>query len=252
MSLAEVPPPPTPPLTPEQTQLLVQGMEVLERTARYFASRYGDIHSRDDFKSLGYLRLDRAVRLYDSKKGPFEPYAWQAIHGAMAKAAGTQIRTHKRTYDAGNRAVIGLRDESNSLRDGMEQNQEHVDQFTGAILIGMVLGTLGKATGETSRGEDYANKQADSRRFTSKLPDALSALSPEKQALVDLYYFGGDGDGDDDDTDDDGDGDKTPTLREIGEVLGVSYATARRRHQDLLEELRKALLTPIPASSPQK
>ena len=248
MNLIEDPSPlGPPPLTPVQQELLVMGMDVLKRAASYFASRYWDLHSQDEFMSLGYLRLDSAVRSYDATRGAFEPYAWQAIHGAMTNAVGKQIRAHKRAYDAGNRAVCALRDESNPMRDGEDEYQEHLDQFTGSVLIAMVLGTIGRATGEASQGEgdEHAAKGADYRRARGKLAGAVNSLPPEQQQIVELYYYG------EDENEENGTGDtedeeekEAPSLRTIGAIQGVSYATVRRHHQALLKTLRQHVLPP--------
>ena len=261
MSLIEMPPPlRPPPLTHVQQEYLVMGMEVLKRAASYFASRYGDLHSQAEFTNLGYLRLDAAVRSYDDKKGSFEPYAWQAIHGAMTNAIGKQIRAHKRAYDAGNRAVSALRDESNPLRDGQDEYQEHLDQFTSSVLIGMVLGTVGRATGEASQGEgdEHAAKGVDYRRARGKLSDAVNSLPPEQQQIVELYYFGeeqnddeqekNDAAGEEDDEDEEK---EAPSLRTIAAIQGVSYATVRRHHQNLLKTLRDYVVPPIKAGRQQ-
>jgi RNA polymerase sigma factor (sigma-70 family) len=227
------------------------GMEVLKRTASYFASRYGDLHSEREFTNLGYLRLDSAVRSYDDKRDPFEPYAWQAIHGAMTNAVGKQIRAHKRAYDAGNRAVSALRDESNPMRDGEDEYQEHLDQFTGSVLIAMVLGTVGRATGESSQGatDEHAAKGVDYRRARGKLSAAVNSLPPEQQQIVELYYYGDDDNEENDErqneeNDEDDEEDKTPSLRTIGAIQGVSYATVRRHHQEALTTLRQSVLPP--------
>lgn len=261
MSLIEMPPPlRPPPLTHAQQEYLVMGMEVLKRTASYFASRYGDLHSQGEFTSLGYLRLDQVVRAYDPTRGPFEPYAWQAIHGTMTNAVGKQIRAHKRAYDAGTRAVSALRDESNPLRDGQDEYQEHLDQFTSSVLIGMVLGTVGRATGEATQGEgdDQGAKDIDYRRAREKISGAVNSLPPEQQQIVELYYFGEEQNDDAQENDaagkeaDEEDEEKeAPSLRTIAAIQGVSYATVRRHHQNLLKTLRDYVVPPLKAGRQQ-
>jgi RNA polymerase sigma factor (sigma-70 family) len=213
-------------------------MEILDRLASHFAWRYHGLHSHDEFMSIGYPRLDQAIRSYDAAKGPFAPYAWQGIHGTMMNVVGKKIRYQKRLYSAGYKAAGPLRDESDQARDGLEQHQEHLEEYLDSILIGMTLGTVGRATGDGSQGEDIVTKRVDDHRAGMKLPAAVSELTPEQQQIVEVYYLS------EPDADADADQAKPVTLYDLAELQGVSYGTARRRHKETLATLRQKLRTP--------
>ncbi|MGP0048241.1 MAG: sigma-70 family RNA polymerase sigma factor [Solirubrobacteraceae bacterium] len=199
----------------------------------------------DDFISCGLEALIRSIDRYDPGKGAsLERYAWTRIHGAVLDElrrndwAPRSLRRWDRDLDKARDDFMGLYDrrpEREELATAMgvstAQLKLRIDQIAQAqvgSLNTVVLTeddtTIEKIDTLPSVDQDSDPEYATERNAAKKrLAVAFQALpARERKVAVLLYVY-------------------NLTLREIGEILGVTESRVCQIHGQILRRLRKLL-----------
>ena len=185
----------------------------------------------DDLFELGVLGLIDAVDRFDPAKGEFEAYAVQKVRGAVLdglRKAGWIPRSARQRAKRIERAISELEGEL-----GRSPSESEVAGRLGVPLdayrrsleeVRPVLvplrwddGSLEDVLG--APGED-PSQEAERREMEEVLADAIRGLPRRQREVVVLYYYEG------------------LTLREIGEVLGVSESRVSQLHSEAILRLR--------------
>lgn len=200
------------------------GLPLLNRHARQLHRRYRDIIELEELVSHGYVGLRQAAESFDASRGvPFLRYAWYRVDGEMRRAVQQQVRAAMRAREAGRQAVTLLGDDADVLHDDDQRHRRRLTEYCDAVFAAMLAGAVGQASGAVGGGYEHAAEDLDLREATSYLTQALESVDAEEAAIVRRHYYEGE------------------QLRAIAADLGMSYATARRRHQSALTSVGQAL-----------
>jgi RNA polymerase sigma factor for flagellar operon FliA len=203
--------------------LVSDGLPLLERHARQLHRRYGDLVERDELMSHGYLGLRHAAERFDpsdpSRGVPFLRYAWYRIDGEMMSAIQKRMALAAAARDAGRHAVTALDDGADVLHDDDRRHRRRLHGYCHAVLAAMLAGVVGEATIRAT----HLGIAREIEPAVEALRQALATLEPNLRNVVERHYLEGE------------------SLRAVAKVMGVSYATVRRRHNAALEALGEAL-----------
>jgi len=201
----------------------------------------------DDLLSCGIEALIAAVDRFDPDRGAtFEQYAWTRVHGAVLDELRRQdwaprpLRRWERDIGRATEqfiAIHGRRPTDEELADAMGIDREHLDRLRQDLqsseltsLNSLVLDEENSSverietlpSQEGSMDPEHATANAEAK---DKFRRAFARLSERERELAVLLYV------------------KNLTLREIGDVLGVSESRVCRLHARLKARLREALST---------
>jgi RNA polymerase sigma factor for flagellar operon FliA len=199
----------------------------------------------DDLLSCGLEALIAAVDRFDPARGAtFEQYAWTRVHGAVLDELRRQdwaprpLRRWERDIAKAREqfvAIHGRRPSEDELADALAIEREHLDRLQQDLqaseLTSLNSLVLDEEDSQVERIETILSEadELDPERATAsseakdKFRRAFSRLSQRERELAVLLYV------------------KNLTLREIGEVLGVSESRVCRLHGRLKQRLREAL-----------
>jgi len=199
----------------------------------------------DDLLSCGLEALIAAVDRFDPERGAtFEQYAWTRVHGAVLDELRRQdwaprpLRRWERDITRATEqfiAIHGRRPTDDELADAMAIDREQLarlrQDLQASELTSLNSLVLDEEDSTVERIETLPSLEgaADPEHATataeakSKFRRAFARLSDRERELAVLLYV------------------KNLTLREIGEVLGVSESRVCRLHARLKARLREAL-----------
>ena len=199
----------------------------------------------DDLLSCGLEALIAAVDRFDSARGAtFEQYAWTRVHGAVLDELRRQdwaprpLRRWERDMNRVSEqftAIHGRRPSEDELAEAMGVEREQLDRLRKDLqtseLTSLNSLVLDEEDSAVERVETLASDEAslDPERAATmadakdKFRRAFARLSERERELAVLLYV------------------KNLTLREIGDVLGVSESRVCRLHGRLKQRLRDAL-----------
>jgi len=199
----------------------------------------------DDLLSCGIEALIAAVDRFDPERGAtFEQYAWTRVHGAVLDELRRQdwaprpLRRWERDIARATEqfiAIHGRRPSDDELADAMGVDRAQLDRLRQDLqaseLTSLNSLVLDEENSAVERIETLPSREdsADPESATAaheakeKFRRAFARLSDRERELAVLLYV------------------KNLTLREIGEVLGVSESRVCRLHARLKSRLREAL-----------
>lgn len=199
----------------------------------------------DDLLSCGLEALIAAVDRFDPERGAtFEQYAWTRVHGAVLDELRRQdwaprpLRRWERDIAKASEQFVtihGRRPNDDELADAMAIDRDHLDRLRQDLqaseltsLNSLVLdeedSTVERIETLPSLEDALDPEQATaSAEAKDKFRRAFARLSERERELAVLLYV------------------KNLTLREIGDVLGVSESRVCRLHGRLKQRLRDAL-----------
>jgi RNA polymerase sigma factor for flagellar operon FliA len=197
----------------------------------------------DDLLSCGLEALIAAVDRFDPDRGAtFEQYAWTRIHGAVLDELRRQdwaprpLRRWERDVSRAREQFVVLHARQpthNELADAVGIEPDHLDRILRDLhaseLTSLNSLVLDDENGSVERIETVVSDEPDPEHATAtaeakeKFRRAFGRLSQRERELAVLLYV------------------KNLTLREIGEVLGVSESRVCRLHGRLKQRLRDAL-----------
>ena len=199
----------------------------------------------DDLLSCGIEALIAAVDRFDPARGAtFEQYAWTRVHGAVLDELRRQdwaprpLRRWERDIAKAREQFVAIHRRpptEDELADALAIEREHLDRLRQDLqaseLTSLNSLVLDEEDGQVERIDTILSDAAelDPERATAsaqakdKFRRAFGRLSQRERELAVLLYV------------------KNLTLREIGEVLGVSESRVCRLHGRLKQRLRDAL-----------
>jgi RNA polymerase sigma factor for flagellar operon FliA len=199
----------------------------------------------DDLLSCGIEALIAAVDRFDPERGAtFEQYAWTRVHGAVLDELRRQdwaprpLRRWERDIAKAREqftAIHGRRPTADELADAMGIDREHLDKLQQDLqaseLTSLNSLVLDEENSQVERIETIVSDapELDPEGATArteakeKFRRAFARLTERERELAVLLYV------------------KNLTLREIGDVLGVSESRVCRLHARLKQRLRDAL-----------
>ena len=199
----------------------------------------------DDLLSCGLEALIAAVDRFDPAHGAtFEQYAWTRVHGAVLDELRRQdwaprpLRRWERDIAKASEQFVAIhrrRPNEDELADALGIDREHLDRLRQDLqnseLTSLNSLVLDEEESQVERIDTLLSDSAelDPERATAsaqakeKFRRAFGRLSQRERELAVLLYV------------------KNLTLREIGDVLGVSESRVCRLHGRLKQRLREAL-----------
>jgi RNA polymerase sigma factor for flagellar operon FliA len=226
------------PQGPLPRRLADRYMSIVRRHAYRLARRLPSHVNVEDLMGAGYLGLADALNKYD-RSGPdrFEAYADCRIRGAMLDELRSYDPLSRDLRDLNNKIVATVRKLTSELGRPPEESEiaENLDIPVEAFrdrLAKLAFGglvSLDTTGGEGSDGfeigddsNDWADAQLLRGERRQRLADAVGQLPERLQNLLKLYY------------------EQDYTLREIGDMLGVTESRACQLHAEAIIRLRAA------------
>jgi len=201
------------------------GMPLLQRLARHMLRRYRDLIEHDELVSIGYEGLCAAARTFDPSYGvPFQRYAWRRIHGFMMNRVHKRVQYAyaQRMQEAGSQAVT-LLDDAGKATDTDASQQQTLTTYCDAVAAAMAISGMGMETAAMATSALQAEEALRLDRLRAMLRQALSTIDDELAQIVVAHYA------------------EDKQLKQIAADAGVSYRTMRRRHNQALVALGRAI-----------
>jgi RNA polymerase sigma factor for flagellar operon FliA len=208
----------------------------VEKVARHLARRLPASTDLRDLISAGALGLVEAAARFDPARGEsFEAFAVLRIRGAMLddiRVRDTLSREMRRTLRTISRSTgvltqrLGRAPREEELADhvgmSLAELRARRSQLSGAHVLG--LDDVGADLLERVADERAADPQevVARRELLDRLAQDIAALPPRMQQVLSLYYK------------------ENLSLREIGQVLGVSECRVCQIHGEATKRLREA------------
>jgi len=208
---------------------LQQHLPMVRRVARGVLRRVPRSVQLDDLVSAGAEGLVEAERRFDPSRGvPFEAYAELRVRGAVLD----ELRRHDfvpHTLRRRQRALENAR--AQAARAGVSTTDEAVCKRLGvdaaALPRWLYEGAMRRAPEELAMELEDGAPRADESLFARErlvpLKSAVAALPERLQLVLSLYYV------------------EEITLKEIGQVLGVTESRVCQLHTEAVKRLRAAL-----------
>src|ERR1700730_511208 len=217
---------------------------------KYVAGRMGSglpAHVEEaDLISYGLGGLISAIERFDTgREIKFEPYAITRIRGAIIDELRTldwvprSVRARAREFERTNmkleaRYQRAPTDEemAGELAISVEDFQEALLQISNSTIVALdELWNVSDSTGDQGslldtlpdRGAPDPEQLVDQSELRDRIADAIAALPEREKLVVALYYY------------------ENLTLREIGEVLGVTDSRVSQLHPKAVLRLRSKL-----------
>lgn len=219
----------------EEEDLVNKYATLVKRIARHVLSRLPASVQLDDLEQVGLIGLMEAVRLYDPSQGAsFETYATIRVRGAMID----ELRRNDWSPRSLSRRVRQLSEAASAIEHdkGRAATAQEIagklelslDEYHQWVLEAnnqnfSSLDSLGdfEEAGNDDSDSTYGN--VEKVECASYLSEAIDALPEREQIVLSLYY------------------DKDMTLKEIGEVLGVSESRICQIHGEATLRLRSRM-----------
>jgi RNA polymerase sigma factor (sigma-70 family) len=217
-------------LGPEGQRLVLEHTALATKAARRFVARYGSMLGFDTMEQLARLGLAEAARRFRPELGyAFGPFAWKYACGRLLQGARDEAKFRKRQRELIEACLQTKARESDPLAtDDTASRAElfhHAQQAATAALL-VLAGPLSELDGT-------AVEDAERTRRGDRVRRALARLDSAHRRIIEARYFEG------------------AELKDIGEELGISYATVRRWHVAALDELRLRLAATGPDGAPE-
>lgn len=216
----------------EQEDVVGKYATLVKRIARHVMSGLPASVQLDDLEQAGLIGLMEAVRLYDASQGAsFETYATIRIRGAMID----ELRRNDWSPRSLSRRVRRLSEATREIENqcGRAATPQEIadkldlslDEYHRWVLEAnnhkfFSLDNLEEFDQAREEGSDSTYVNVENARRRRYLANAVTSLPEREQVVLSLYY------------------DKDMTLKEIGEVLGVSESRVCQIHGEATTRLR--------------
>jgi len=216
----------------QEEELVNQYANLVRRIARHMLSRLPASVHLDDLVQAGLIGLMEAVRLYDASQGAsFETYATIRVRGAMLDElrrndwSPRSLSQRLRRLSEATRQIESREGRAASAQEVADHLDVSLDEYHQWVLEASAQNffSLDSLEGSDSMpvaaaDSTYGNVEDD--RLRSYLVEAIGTLSEREQLVLSLYY------------------DRDLTLKEIGDVLGVSESRVCQIHGEAAVRLR--------------
>jgi RNA polymerase sigma factor for flagellar operon FliA len=218
-------------------QNIAAGMiPVIKQIACRLARRLPPHICVDDLMSVGFVGLVTAYRRFEPTRGDdFRAYAEVRIRGAMIDELRTGdpltrgLRAHANRSAAARKALegrTGAAPDEAAIAAELGLSIEAYRGYSAKAAVGAMVSLDGTAEGEPmvqvrDEGVVPADEQLHHEQSKGAARAALESLSPRLRQVVELYYG------------------SEMTLREIGEVLGVTESRVCQLQAEALQRMRE-------------
>ena len=207
------------PLTAAQEALLAD-RSLIGRLVPRFARR-SRVLQEGDLKSIAFLSLRRAAQNFDPTLGvPFDAYAYRTMHLDLGRAITREEARHRRenagSFDAAYEYLERARDPGDLFTDGPAEARAQLVDFTNGLLLVITARMLSNASNAPSEEEFAEHLDLQARR--QKLWAAVDALGEAGRVLLLKYR-------------------DNLEWEDVARELGLSNATVRRRHDEVIRLL---------------
>lgn len=216
----------------DEQEVVMEYATLVKRIARHVMSRLPASVQIDDLVQSGLIGLMEAVRLYDPSQGAsFETYATIRVRGAMLDELRRtdwsprslskrvrQLAEATRLVENRKGAAATAQEIADSLSLSLDEYYQWVLEANNQNFFSLENLEDLDDPGEPKSDSTYRSVELD--RCRTFLSDAIASLSEREQIVLSLYY------------------DKDMTLKEIGEVLGVSESRVCQIHGEATVRLR--------------
>lgn len=234
---------PTMDLTERRDDIIRENLPLVRQVAQRFHVGSSSPVEMSDLIQLGVIGLIDACEKFDDAKGTtFQSYARFRIRGAILDGLRhldflpRSVRRKRRELMAATQRVEQQQGGAASAEDIAEELD--IDQDELAALMESVRGaTLASVEEMTERGCEVElaeamgasvelSPEADLEREETRslVAEAIEALPQKERLVLSLYYF------------------EELTMREVGEVLGVTESRVSQLHSKALERLKLKML----------
>ena len=212
------------PLTREQQRLVLDHQGSAQTMTRRYRRRYRGLLGDDDVKQLVDTGLAEAARAFKPNEGtPFSFFAWKRVCGSVIAAAKDEVR-HRDAARRAAEACLDMQEDDVEIEDTADVLVARTETLAARISMAMMLGVATQAAAEDAAGAEALFIDRDYAQATrAALASTLATLSVRRRKLIELYYF------------------QNRELREVAPLLDVGYSTARREHNEALDQLRAGL-----------
>jgi RNA polymerase sigma factor FliA len=199
-----------------------------------------------DLISYGLTGLISAIERFDlSREIKFETYAITRIRGAIIDELRTldwvprSVRARARQFERANMKLEAKLQRApsddemaNELEITVDEFQEQLVQISNSTIVALdELWNVSDSSGDSvslldtlpDRGAPDPQQLVDESELRDRIADAIAALPEREKLVVALYYY------------------ENLTLREIGEVLGVTESRVSQLHTKAVLRLRSKL-----------
>lgn len=218
--------------------------KMVRRVAVQMASRLPASIELDDLIQAGLIGLVDAVSRYDVNVGvQFDTFAMQRVRGAMldelrhADWMPRSVRKSQRSIEQAIHAVeqrlhrpASEREIAEELQVSLEDYQRMLSSARGSQLV-YLEDLAGGEDGDDNRVEHLLpddqplpHQRLEDARFREALVEGIDALPEREKLMMSLYYT------------------ENLTLKEIGEVLGVTESRVSQLHSQAVARLRTRLV----------
>ncbi|MDO4905160.1 MAG: RNA polymerase sigma factor FliA [Lautropia sp.] len=226
----------------DRNSVIEQYGKMVRRVAVQMASRLPASIELDDLVQAGLIGLVDAVSRYDAAVGvQFDTFAMQRVRGAMLdelRNADWMPRSVRRSQRSIEQAIHAVeqrhgrpateREIADELQMSLEEYQRLLSSAKGSQLL--YLEDVAGGDDDDDRVEYLVQDeqpQPDQRledgRFREALVASIDALPEREKLVMSLYYV------------------ESLTLKEIGEVLGVTESRVSQLHSQAVARLRSKL-----------
>lgn len=218
-----------------EEELVSQYADFVRRIARHMLSRLPASVHLDDLVQAGLIGLMEAVRLYDASQGAsFETYATIRVRGAMLDElrrndwSPRSLSQRLRRLSEATRQIESREGRAADAQEVADHLDVSLDEYHQWVLEASAqnffsLDSLAEDDGMPVPASDSTYGSVEGDRLRSYVVEAIGTLSEREQLVLSLYY------------------DKEMTLKEIGEVLGVSESRVCQIHGEAAVRLRSRM-----------
>ena len=186
----------------------------------------------EELIAYGNVGLAQAAGRYDAEQGQFSTFVWRRIRGAIYDGLAEMAwfdaaKFEGNRYESGSRAVLESDTGIDADRDASPaQDAAWLADAASRLAIVHLLSMDGDAQPESAVADPTAEMPPEMAELSEEralLADALERLPRQERELIQAVYFEGE------------------SLASAGRRLGMSKATATRRHSEVLRTLFKAI-----------
>ena len=228
----------------EREKLIIKHVSLVQYIVGRISISLPETVDREDLVSAGIVGLIKAVDRFDPMRGvKFETYASALVRGEIMESLRAKdwvprsVRRRAREL-AAVIADLELRlgrppedtDIAEALELDMDQYYKLLSEASATTLVSLEEALGGDEPGEREHGawepsDDFANPlaQIEEREVKRLVSEAVTNLPEREQFVIGLYYQ------------------EELTLREIGEVLGVTESRVCQIHTQAVARLRGAV-----------
>lgn len=221
-----------PPIPPETQRLMAtNGLRVVRKLAREFATATDCGLVEEDFLSLGQSVMARVAGAYDSTtKTLFTTYIFPYVKGAMRDAVrrrrlelGTQGLVAEAIAHEQRRFSSMRSDEFDVLHNTVEETGRALDRDLSDLAASLAGSAVATACEAMRRGTEDHLAEVQSLALAGHTIERRLADTPHLRRLWEVYYC------------------EERPLKECCALMGISNATVGRYHAELKEIVRAAL-----------